>query len=79
MVGEGEEHLQGVSSHLLQLLGTGVDHHPLGCWGIAGCGIVIQTLHRDDAQFAGAYWQQVRVVTKRRHIRARKAGCIENG
>ena len=36
MVGEGEEHLQGMSSHLLELLGAGMDNQSLGCRGIAG-------------------------------------------
>jgi hypothetical protein len=79
MVGESQEHLQGVSSHLLQLLCPGLHHHPLFRQSIAGCRIAIKSLYRDDAELAGAYGLQIRVVAERRHIRARFASSIENG
>jgi len=79
MVGEGEEHLQGVSSHLLQLFSPGLDDHTLLREGVAGGGIVVKPLYRDDAELAGAYGLQVRVIAKCRHIRSRLAGRIENG
>ncbi|KQC15972.1 MAG: hypothetical protein APR56_10970 [Methanosaeta sp. SDB] len=40
---------------------------------------MIESLYRDDAELAGAYRLQVRVIAKCRHIRARFSGCIENG
>lgn len=55
MIGEGQEHLQGVSSHLLQLIGLGLHHHPLFCRSIAGSGIAVHAFHRDDAKPARAY------------------------
>jgi hypothetical protein len=79
MVGEGQEHLQGMSSHLLQLLCPGLYHHSLFSLGIAGGRIVIQAFYRDDAELARAYGLEVRMVAKRRHIRSGLAGCIQNG
>ena len=79
MIGEGQEHLQGISSHLLQLLCPGLHHHSLFRQGIAGSGIVIQAFYGDNAQLARADGLQVRVVAKCWYIRARFAGSIENG
>jgi hypothetical protein len=68
-----------VSSHILQLFCPGLYHHSLLRQSIAGCRIVIKALYRDDAQLAGAYGLQVRVVAKCRHIRSSFANRIENG
>jgi hypothetical protein len=79
MIGECQEHLQGVSSHLLQLLCPGLYHHSLFRLGIAGSRIVIQAFYGDDAQLAGANGLEVWVVAKCWYIRARFSSCIENG
>ncbi len=68
-----------MSSHILQIFCPGLDYHSVLCQSIAGYRIVIKALYRDDAQLAGAYGLQVRVVAKCRNIRARKACRIENG
>jgi hypothetical protein len=48
MVGESQEHLQGMSSHLLQLICSRLHYHSLFGQGVAGCGIVVQTIYRDN-------------------------------
>ena len=78
MIGECQEHLQGVSSHLLQLLCPGLHHHSLFRQGIAGSRIVIQAFYRDDAQLAGADGLQVWMVAKCRNVRAGLSGCFQN-
>jgi hypothetical protein len=64
MIGECQEHLQGISSHLLKLLCSSFYHHSLFCKGIASGRIVIQTFYRDDAKLARTYGLEVWVVAK---------------
>jgi hypothetical protein len=64
MIGQCQEHLQGISSHLLKLLCSGFYHHPLFCMGIASGRIIIQAFYRYNAKLARADGLQVRVVAE---------------
>jgi len=68
MVGQSQNHLQGMPPHLLQLIGPGLHHHALPGRCVAGCGIGVHALHRDDTKLAGAYWLEVRMVAESRDI-----------
>ena len=78
MVGECQEYLQGISSHLLELRSRGLNHHTIFCQSGAGRRIVIQAFYRDDAQLAGADGLQVRMIAKRWNVRARFSGSFQN-
>jgi len=79
MVGQSQKHLQGVPPHLLQLFGSGLHHHALTGGGVAGRGMGGHALHRDDTEFAGAYWLEVRMMAKSRDVYARLAHRIHDG
>ncbi len=79
VTGQSQKHLQGMPSHLLQLFCACLYNHSILCRSIAGKRIAVLAINRDDAELAGADRLQVRVMAKRRHIRARFSSSIENG
>jgi hypothetical protein len=64
MIGQCQEHLQGISPHLLKLLCLGLHHHSLFCRGVAGGRIVIQAFYGYNAKLARTDGLEVRVVAK---------------
>jgi hypothetical protein len=64
MIGKCQEHLQGISPHLLKLLGLGLHHHSLFCRGVAGGRIVIQAFYGYNAKLARTDGLEVWVVAK---------------
>jgi hypothetical protein len=64
MIGEGQEHLQGISPHLLKLLCLGLHHHSIFCRGATGGRIVIQASYGYNAKLARTDGLEVRVVAK---------------
>jgi len=79
MVGQSQEHLQGVPPHLLKLIGGCLHLHSFLCQGIAGCGKAVHALYRDYAELTGAYGFEVRMVAESRDIYPRLASRIHDG
>ena len=79
MVGQSQEHLQGMPPHLLKLIGAGLHHHAFLGRGVAGCGIAVHALYRYYAQLTGAYGFEVRMVAESRDIYPCFASRIHDG